>query len=177
MENARDSKTYNLFIGKSKDGEYIFLEEAFRYGKQVWNMFKPDKDWMKGLTGNTFEFHTEMQKNEMDDDYLYDSDWEYLFCEYIKNMHDYNTSFNDWVEMCKDEHPNGVAYDDSYCDEDWLQEAMKYASEQEGYDYEYSDCRGGWRIFEHKMLDEDYYEYFIPENLKTLRDLYYKYEG
>lgn len=156
---------FNLFIGKSKDWEYIFLENAFCY-----------KDWMSGLTGNSFEFHTEMQKNEMDDDYLYDSEWEYLFCEYIKNMHDYNTSFNDWVEMCKDEHPNGVAYDDSYCDEEWLQEAMKYASEQEGYDYEYSDCRWWWRMFNEENIQEDYYEYFIPENLKKLQEQYREYE-
>lgn len=31
-------------------------------------------------------------------------------------------------------------------------------------------------MFEHEMLSEDYYEYFIPENLRILRDLYYKYE-
>lgn len=164
--NLEFRNKFNLFIWKSKDGEYIFLEESFNH-----------KDWMSGLTGNSFEFHTEMQKNEMDDDYLYDSDGEYLFCEYIKNMHDYNTSFNDWVEMCKDEHPNGVAYDDSYCDEEWLQEAMKYASEQEGYDYEYSDCRGGWRMFNEENIQEDYYEYFIPENLKKLQEQYREYEN
>lgn len=164
-KNQEERTSYNLFIGKSNDGEYIFLEEAFKH----W-------DWFKWLTWNSFTFHTEMQKNEDDDNYLYDSDWEYLFWEYIKNMHDYNTSFNDWVEMCKDEHPNGVAYDDSYCDEEWLQEAMKKASELEGYDYEYSDCRGGWRMFNHEMLSERYYEYVIPANLKVLRDLYYKYE-
>lgn len=163
--NLEFRNKFNLFIWKSKDWEYIFLEEAFNH-----------QDGMSGLTGNSFEFHTEMQKNEMDDDYLYDSDGEYLFCEYIKNMHDYNTSFNDWVEMCKDEHPNGVAYDDSYCDEDWLQEAMKYASEQEGYDYEYSDCRGGWRMFNDENTKEDYYEYFIPENLKVLQEMYREYE-
>lgn len=163
--NLEFRNKFNLFIWKSKDWEYIFLEESFNH-----------KDGMSGLTGNSFEFHTEMQKNEMDDDYLYDSDWEYLFCEYIKNMHDYNTSFNDWVEMCKDEHPNGVAYDDSYCDEEWLQEAMKYASEQEGYDYEYSDCRWWWRMFDEENIKEDYYEYFIPENLKKLQEQYREYE-
>lgn len=155
----------HLFIGKSKDWEYIFLEKAFN-----------DDGWWSWLTGDSFDFHTEMQKEEDEDNYLYGSDWEYLFCEYIKYSHDHNTSFEEWVEMCKDEHPNGVAYDDSYCDEEWLRNAMEIASEKEGYDYEYSNCCGGWRMFNDENTKEDYYEYVIGDNLKVLQKLYNEFE-
>ena len=157
----------NLFIGKSKDWEYIFLEKAFN-----------DDGWFSWLTGNSFEFKTERQKERDEDNYFSsdNSDIEYLFSEYIKWSHDWDTSLNEWIDMVKDEHPNWASYDDSYCDEEWLQEAMKYASEKEWYDYEYSDCRGGWRMFDDENTKEDYYEYFIPENLKLLQEQYKEFE-
>ena len=146
-----------LFIGKLNNWEFVFLV---------------------GWTPNTFEFHTEFSKNEMEDDYLYNSEWEYLFTEYIKYSHDHNCSFEDWVEMVKDEHPNGACYDDSYIDEDWLQEGMRYACEKDEEDYEYSNWRSSGWFKDDDWIPESYkesnYEWFIPERLKVLQDLYDK---
>ena len=161
----REEKELNLFIGKTNDWEYVFVEKCFKdWGGWCW------------LTWNWFEFLTEMQKDERDDDYLYDGDWEYLFCEYIKYSHDHNTSFEDWVEMCKDEHPNWVSLDDSYCGEEWLQDIMEYASEKEWYDYEYSNCIHWGRMFDEQYVNRDNYEYVDEDNFNKLVELYKEYE-
>lgn len=158
----RFENKFNLFIGKSKDWEYIFLEEAFKYGR----------DWMKGLTWSTFEFLTQYDLDERIDNY----DWMELRKDAVYHWN-CTDSYQDWVEEVKDNwDAEATVKDDSYCNEQWLKGAMDVARQHEERDYEYSDCRGGWRIFEHEMLSEDYYEYVIPENLKTLRSLYYKYE-
>lgn len=158
----KTSQLYNLLIGKSKDWEYIFLEEAFSYGK----------DWLKGLTWNTFEFLTQWDLDRRIDNY----DWLELWKEAVYHWN-CTQWYDDWVEEVKDNwDAENTVIDSSYYKEDWLKEAMERASWLEGYDYEYSDCRGGWRIFKIEMLSEDYYEYVIPNNLKTLRDLYFKYE-
>jgi len=162
IKDERTSQTYNLFIGKSNDWEYVFLEEAFKYGK----------DWMKGLTWNTFEFLTQWDLDKRIDDY----DWLDLWKEAVYHWN-CTDSYQDWVEEVKDNwDAEATVKDDSYCNEPRLVEAMSLANQHESEDYEYSDCRGGWRIFNHEMLSERYYEYVIPANLKILRDLFYKYE-
>lgn len=157
----RHENKFNLFIGKSKDWEYIFLDESFAYS-----------DWMSGLTWTSFEFLTQYDLDKRIDDY----DWEELWKEavYHWNCRD---SYRDWVEEVKSNWDAEMTVkDDSYCDEERLQEAMKYANEKEERDYEYSDCRGGWRMFDEDNIKEDYYEYFIPENLKKLQEQYREYE-
>lgn len=158
----REETKYNLFIGKSKDWEYIFLEEAFKYGR----------DWMKGLTWSSFEFLTQYELDKRIDDY----DWLELWKEAVYHWN-YTNSYQDWKDEVLDNWDAEMTVrDNSYEWEEWLEKAMKYASEQEGYDYEYSDCRWGWRIFEPEHLQEDYYEYFIPENLEKLKELYKEYK-
>ena len=160
--NQGERITYNLFIGKSKDWEYIFLEEAFSYGK----------NWLSGLTWSVFEFLTQWDLDKRIDDY----DWMELRKDAVYYWN-WTEWYNDWVEEIKDNWDAEMTVrDDSYYNKQWLKDAMDVARQNEEIDYEYSDCRGGWRIFEHEMLSEDYYEYHIPDNLKTLRNLYYKYE-
>ena len=53
---------------------------------------------------------------------------------------------------------------------------MEYANKKEETDYEYSDCIWCWRMFNEENIKEDYYEYFIPENLEILKKEYNKYE-
>ena len=162
MKNERISQTYNLFIGKSKDWEYIFLDEAFRYGK----------DWMKGLTWNTFEFLTQYDLDKCIDDY----DWLELWKEAVYHWN-CTDGYEDWVDEVKSNWDAEMTVrDDSYSWEERLEKAMKYANEKEERDYEYSDCRWGWRMFDEENIKEDYYEYFIPENLKKLQELYEKYD-
>ena len=159
----RESMVFNKFIWKTYDDEFIFLDEIFKY----WD------SWSTWLTYSSFTFHTEMQKDKDDDDYLYSSEWEYLFTEYIKRSHDYNTSMEEWIDMCKDEHPNWVAYDDSDCWEQWLLDVMKQYSEETWYDYEYSNCVWWWRMWKDSPLaNRDTYEFvneeFWPEFQKLL---------
>lgn len=160
----REEKQFNLFIGKTTDWEYVFLDSAFN-------------DWERsGITWHTFEFHTEFSKNNEEDSYLYSDDWEYLFCEYIKYSHDHDTTFNEWVEIYKEEHPNGASFDESYYDEEWLREGMDYASNEEDLDFEFSDCRSGGRIFDEWYIKKENYEYLIEDNFNVLVDCFNKYE-
>lgn len=157
----RHENKFNLFIGKSKDWEYIFLEESFMY-----------KDWMSGLTWTLFEFLTQYELDKRIDDY----DWLDLWKEAVYHWN-CTESYQDWKDEILDNWDAEMTVrDNSYEWEEWLEEAMKYASEQEGYDYEYSDCRWWWRIFDEENIKEDYYEYFIPENLKKLQEQYREYE-
>lgn len=152
----------NLFIGKSKDWEYIFLDEAFTYGK--W--------WMSGLTWTTFEFLTQYDLDKRIEDY----DWEELWKEAVYHWN-CKDSYRDWVEEVKSNwDAESTVKDDSYCDEQWLQDAMSVARQHEERCFEYSDCRWWWRMFDEENIKEDYYEYFIPENLKKLQELYREYE-
>lgn len=157
-KNQEERTSYNLFIGKSNDGEYIFLEEAFKH----W-------DWFKWLTWNTFEFLTQWDLDKRKEDY----DWLELWKEAVYHWN-CTDSFEDWKEEAMED--DNCVLDDSYSQEEWLRNAMDVANQHESEDYEYSDCRGGWRMFNHEMLSERYYEYVIPANLKVLRDLFYKYE-
>ena len=85
----------NLFIGKTKNDEFVFLEKAFDNGS------------FKGLCGNTFRFYTEFAKENMEEDYFYgDDECIDFFCDYVKRTHDLDSSYNDWVEMVKDERPD-----------------------------------------------------------------------
>lgn len=152
----------NLFIGKSKDWEYIFLDEAFTYGN--W--------WMSGLTWTTFEFLTQYDLDNRIEEY----DWEELWKEAVYHWN-CKDSYRDWVEEVKSNwDAESTVKDDSYSWEERLEKAMQYANEKEERDYEYSDCRWGWRMFDEENIKEDYYEYFIPENLKKLQELYREYE-
>ena len=157
----KEETIYNCFIGKSKDGEYIFLEDAFRY-----------PDGFKWLTWTIFKFLTEYELDRRIREY----DWLELWQEAVFHWN-CTQGYDDWVEEIKDIwEARQIVRDNSYENAEWTQGAMSVARQNEQKEYEYSDCIGGWRIFEHKMLSEDYYEYFIPENLRLLRNLYYKYE-
>lgn len=153
---------HNLFIWKSNNWEYIFFQEAFEY--IGWRL--------KWLTWAYFNFLTQSDLDDRIEDY----DWYELWKDAVQA--DQTTlSFNDWVDEVKDcWDAEWVARDSSYEDEKRLQASMKYVNEKEGTDYEYSDCIWWWRIFNEENIKEDYYEYFIPENLEILKKEYNKYE-
>ena len=79
--------------------------------------------------------------------------------------------------MVKDEHPNWACYDDSYSWEEWLEDAMEYASEMDDEEYEYSDCRWWWRLWKDSVYsDIDLYEYTIADNWDRFQKLLVEYE-
>lgn len=157
----RKETTYNLFIWKSKDWEYIFLEDSYQY----W-------DWTKWLTWNSFNFLTQSELDDRIEEY----DW-YDYWKDAVNADRTTQWYNDWVEEIKDCWDAELTVrDDSYNYEDWLMNAMEYANKEEETDYEYSDCIWWWRMFDEENIQENYYEYFIPENLETLKKLYSEYE-
>lgn len=130
------------------------------------------KDWMSGLTWSSFEFLTQYELDKRIDDY----DWLELWKEAVYHWN-CTESYEDWKDEVLDNWDAEMTVrDNSYEWEEWLEKAMEYASEQEGYDYEYSDCRWWWRMFDEENIQEDYYEYFIPENLKKLQEQYREYE-
>ena len=162
---TRKETALHLFIGKTKNEEYIFLDNAFDNGS------------FKGLCGSGFRFYTEFAKENMEEDYFYGSDdCIEFFCDYVKRMHDLDCSYNDWVDMVKDENPNGACFDDSYSSEDWLTSVMELAGEKDWVEYVSSDCCIGWRMFDDRYLDKDFYEWVDEENLKTLIEYYNEYE-
>lgn len=160
--SEKNLTTYNLFIWKSNDWEYIFLQEAFEY-----------REWrLKWLNWTYFNFLTQSDLDDRIEDY----DWYELWKEAVQ-AEQTTSSFIDWEDEVKDcWDAEWVARDSSYEDEDWLQKAMEYANKKEETDYEYSDCIWCWRMFNEENIKEDYYEYFIPENLEILKKEYNKYE-
>ena len=85
----RNAKEYNLFIGKTKDGTYLFLEESFSYDYD--NKFK-------GLTGYELEFHTEDESRESLEDFLMDGDSYDCYIEYLKRETSQDVSYDDWCD-------------------------------------------------------------------------------
>lgn len=161
----RNAKEYNLFIGKTKDGTYLFLEESFSYD---------DDNKFKGLTGYELEFHTEDEGRESLEDFLMDGDSYDYYIEYLKRETPQDVSYDDWCDMVRDE--KETDYDDSFCNKQWVIDAIKYANEKEGEEYYYTNCISCWRLFKDETIQVENFEYCIPENLKLLQQLYAEYE-
>lgn len=160
--NDRKATNYDLFIGKTIDWTYMFLEEAFQY----W-------DWLKWLTGYELEFHTEEESESSLEDF-FDGEGYDFYIQYLEKERPNDVSYNDWCDMVRDEKSND--YDDSFCCEKCVEDAMDYANEKEGENYEYTNCIACWRHFNEENIKEENYEYFIEENLKLLQKLYKEYE-
>ena len=82
---------YNLFIGKTLDWTYVFLENAFKYD-----------DWMKGLTGFELEFHTQEEADESLEN-LFDWEWFDFYIQYLQRTEDPNCTFYDRQDQVKSE--------------------------------------------------------------------------
>lgn len=160
--DERQEKHYDLFIGKTIDWTYMFLEYAFKSGN------------FKGLTGYELEFHTEEESESSLDEIFENGDWYDLYIQYLERERPNDVSYNDWCDMVRDEQWN--AYDDGFCCEKCVEDAMDYANEKEGENYEYTNCIACWRHFNEENIKEENYEYFIEENLKLLQKLYKEYE-
>ena len=160
----RTEKTYNLFIWKTNDWTYLFLEDAFRY----WD------DWMHWLTGFEMEFHTDEEWEQSLDD-LFDWDGYDFYLEYLKCNRPNDISYNDWCDMVRDEKDSD--YDDSFSGYSCVEDALEYASKKEDIDYTLTNCIGCWRHFNDENVKTEYYEYYIPKNLKLLQKLYKEYEN
>lgn len=156
----------NMFLWKTNYWEYVFLESAFDNWSFTW------------LTYDSFDFHTEKDKETDDEIYLNDtSEIEYMFCEYIKWSHDFNCSMNDYIDRLTDETPNWLVYDDSCCWEHWLIEAMEKASERDWLEYKYSDCRWWWRLWkDSEYAVKENYQYIDEENWNKFQELLVEYE-
>lgn len=163
----RDEKKRNLFIGKTTDGTYLFLEDAFKYLDD-----ETKKVWLKGLTGFELEFLTQWDMDRRIDDYDWLELWKEAVCYW-----NCTERYKDWKDEVLD---NGDAEmtvrDDSFCDEKCVQEALEYVNEKEEADYEYTNCVGCWRYFDDEDIKAENFEYYIEENLKTLQRLYNEYE-
>lgn len=153
---------YNLFIWKTKDWTYVFLEDAFKY-----------ESWLKGLTWFELEFHTDEDAEQSFEDLF---DWEGFdfYIEYLKRTEDPNCTYYDRQEQVKSERDND--YDDSYAYLDCVEKALEYANNEENEDYTCTNCVWCWRHFDEENINADFYEYYIPENLELLKKLYNEYE-
>lgn len=165
----RNETNYNLFIWKTIDWTYVFLEDAFKYTDD-----ETKKVWLKGLTGFELEFHTQEEAEESLEN-LFDGDGYDFYLEYLKHNRPNDVSYDDWCDMVRDEKESD--YDDSYCNKECVQNAMEYANEKEWADYELTNCIGWGRHFNDENIKAENYEYFIEENLKTLQKLYKEYEN
>lgn len=159
----KEEKKYNLFIGKTTDWTYLFLENAFKYS-----------DWLKGLTGFELEFHTD-EEAEKSLENLFDSEWFDFYIQYLQRTEDYNCTYYDRQEQVKSEQESD--YDDSFCNMECVRKALEYANEKENEDYTCTNCLWCGRHFNDENIKEENYEYFIEENLKTLQKLYKEYEN
>lgn len=159
----RTEKTYNLFIWKTNDWTYLFLEDAFKH----------DDVNLQWLTGFELEFHTDDEAEQSLDD-LFDGEGYDFYIQYLERNRPNDVSYNDRCDMVRDEKDSD--YDDSFCNYDCVSEALEYASEKEEIDYTCTNCIGCGRHFNDENVKTDYYEYYIPKNLKLLQKLYKEYE-
>lgn len=165
----KNETRYNLFIGKTIDWTYLFLEDSFEYIDE-----ETKKVWLKGLTGFELEFHTEEEGEESLQE-LFDGEWYDFYLEYLKHNRPNDVSYNDRCDLVRDEKSND--YDDSFCSLGCVQDAIDYANEQEGENYEITNCIWCGRHFNEENIKSEYYEYYIEENLQLLQKLYKKYEN
>lgn len=150
----------NLFLGKSLDGEFVFLDYAFEY-----------EDWgMKGLVFSIFNFHTEEEKNQALEDYdFYD-----LWKEAVAS--DQTTqSLEDWTDEVKSDFE---VYDESYRGRSWLNEWVEQAKKEDWVDYseDATECIWWGRSFAKWMLCEESWEWLAyPEAIQDLEKLAKEY--
>lgn len=153
-------KNYDLFIGKLKNGGYVFLDYAFVH----WDSFK-------GLTWYELEFLTEEMLDDERDNY----DWEDLRRAEVRNWTT-ELGLDDWVENVERWDGRQSILDESYCYHSCVQEAMEEASERDGVEYEYTNYIWWWRHFNENNIEAKDYEWYVPENLELLQKLYKEYE-
>lgn len=160
----REWESYNILIWKSKDWDYIFLDEAFRYS-----------DSSKWLCWTRMQFHTEDEYEEAKQRMIDDWWLKELWVEAVKA---------DRTELWLDEWSQDVIdewyspYDDSYRWKWWIKEWLEIINKREWTEYEpdYSDCTWWWRMFEDEMLKRDYWERVDEKNFKLFKKLYNEYE-
>ena len=149
MQN-RNEITFNLFIGKTLKGEYVFLDYAFKHY------------WLKGLTGYWFYFLTDEDLDNIIENY----DCTYEWKEAVANDKT-ELGLEEWSEELKQNADIEHFIDTSWSQTKWLSDVVEYANERELHN---------WRIFTEEYLEEGTYSYFIPENLEKLKELYKEYE-
>ena len=164
MQDNREK--LNILIWKDHNGEFVFLDEAFKHS-----------DWFMWLVGTIMAFHTQDEwENELDN-YI-DCDWLLdLWKEWVYHWN-ITQSYDDWCDAVRDEDWISVLYDTGYNYKSRLEEWCEIAAERDWIDYdsEYSDCRGGGRCFDRKMLEDSYREWTVEGNFKKFKSLYIRYE-
>lgn len=161
----RKEKKFNILLGKDRYGDYVFLDDAFKYS-----------DGMQGLCWTRMRFHTEEEyerdkQNMIDDWYLKE-----IRQDAVRNDRT-EQSYQDWCEDALYESDSFV-YDDSYRYQSRLEEWLEIINKKEWTDYtiDYSDCSWGWRMFDKSMLNKDNWEWVYTKNFNKFVKLYEKYE-
>lgn len=161
----RKEKKFNILLGKDRYGDYVFLDDAFKYS-----------DGMQGLCWTRMRFHTEEEyerdkQNMIDDGYLKE-----FRQDAVKNDKT-EQSYEDWCEDALSESDNWV-YDDSYRYHSRLEEWLEIINKKEWTEYttDYSDCSWGWRMFDKSYLNKENWERVYTKNFNKFVKLYEKYE-
>jgi len=145
----RQETPYNKLIGRIGD-EYYFLDYTFEHS-----------DNFKGATGSVLTPLTEEECQERNDQASEDSEMVEFWKQAVEA--DRTTdSFQDWLEMVKEEEGEEAGLDDSY-----RAEYMPILQELLGEDEVYTtDCTGGGRCFNPKMEWDELYNPELWEIIK-----------
>jgi hypothetical protein len=111
------------------------------------------------LTGSIFELLTQSDIDERVRDYD---------CEDLRRDAVYNCKYYGSLSDYQDEVDESWVYDASYMYTQEVQDMILYVNEKEEKEYEYSDCKGGGRMFDDEMLEDDYWEYLVFPEIKEL---------
>lgn len=158
---ARKEEELNLFIGKTKNNSYLFLNRTFEYD-----------DWMKWLNYFEVGLYTERQLEDRFDNY----DWENLWRDAVWNKQT-EEWLDDWVDSIRCYDWLTTVIDTSYCNvvDKYLEEINK----KEETNYEYSDCIACGRFgngSNNYLLNREEYEYVNEENFNKLLELHKQFE-
>lgn len=154
----RTENKLNTFIGKTSEGEFVFVDYAF-------------SDWEhKGLVFSIFNFHTMEEKEKTLEDLDFYEMWKESVASYMTTQ-----GLDDRTEDLKEEYD---PYDDSYRGRDWLNNAVDQAKKEDWINYskDATDCIWGGRLFKSWMLCDECWEWLAyPEAFQELEKLAKEY--
>ena len=153
MVNYDNYEKVEKFVGITKDGVYIFVDKFFEQNNH------------HGATGTRI---CPVSKKHIDQRIEEYKDYEWSPIAHIYDEQDIDVSWEEWINTWSRRDLEDLAVDPSggqYWDK--MQELCK---EHEEFEFYTTDCIGGGRMFDGKIVDPDNYRYLeSPELLEDIK--------
>jgi len=142
MVNYDNHEKVEQFVGITKNDVYVFVDEFFEHG---------------GIFGAVGTRLVPISEQSVQDRVKEFKDYEWSSIAYIYDEEDTEKTWEEWISTWSDYELEELAIDSSggqYWDK--LQELCK---EHEDFEFYTTDCIGGGRMFDDKIVDPENYRY------------------